>query len=138
MAKTGIGGTIVFSSGITLTGLRYKSIGGFRESIDSLDDTALDSSGFYESCPDDLSKIDAISVEAYADFKKSIPVGDVGTITITFPKLAGEGVAATLSGTGYIADSTTPPLAAGQRLMTNFNVVFDGKTGPTYSVASTT
>lgn len=136
MAKTGIGGVLTFSTGITLTGLRYKSIGGFRESIDSLDDTALDSVGFYESCPDDLSKVDSISVEAYADFKKQIPVGDVGTITITFPQLAGEATAAVLTGTGYITDATLPPLAPGQRLMTNFNFVFDGKTGPTYTAAS--
>ena len=136
MAKTGIGGTLVFSDEIALTGLRYKSIGGLRESIDSLDDTALDSVGFYESCPDDLSKVDSIAIEAYADFKKTIPVGTVGTITITFPKLTGEAVSAVLTGTGYITDATLPPLAPGQRLMTNFNFVFDGKTGPIYTAAT--
>lgn len=136
MAKTGLGAVLAFSAGIALSGIRVKTIGGHRESVDSLDDTALDSAGFYESCPDDLAKVDSIPVETYADLKKTIPVGAVGMITITFPKQDGQSTNAVLTGSGYITDSTTPPLAAGQRLMTAFNIMFDGKTGPTFTPAT--
>lgn len=134
--KTGLGAVLGFSDGISLDGIRVKTIGAHRESVDSLDDTALDSAGFYESCPDDLAKVDSIPVEAYADLKKSIPVGVVGTITLTFPKQPGQSTNAVLTGSGYITDASTPPLAPGQRLMSNFNVMFDGKTGPTYTPAT--
>lgn len=135
--KTGLGGIVVFSGAISLDGLRYRTIGEGNESVDELDDTALDSDGFYESCPDDLHKFDVVTLEVYADLTKVIPVGTVGTITITMAKQDNQTTAATLTGTGYIMSATKlPNHAAGQRLMQRLSIKFDGKTGPTFAAAS--
>jgi len=133
---TGLGSTLVFSSGITFTGVRWRSIDGIRTFVESLDDTALDSSGYMESCPDDLADTDPIAVEAYWDFAKAAPVGSVGTITITFALQPGQATPASITGTGYIVDASTPPLAPGQRLIGNLTIKFDGKTGPAFTPAA--
>lgn len=136
MSSTGIGATLVFSNGISFSGVRLQNIGELRRYVEVLDDTALDSAGFYENCPDDLEKIDPFTVTIYFDGKKVPPVGDVGDVILTFPKLASESVAAKVSGTCFLNESSTPELVAGTRMMANFSVQFDGKTGPTFSPAT--
>lgn len=134
--KTGLGATAVFSGDITLTGLRVKSISPVIQQIAELDDTALDSVGYYEKCPDDLATAESVELEVYADLKKVIPVGTVGTLTITFPLQDTQTVAATVSGTGWISRDSKPQLAAGSRLMQTLVWTFDGKTGPAFTAAT--
>lgn len=134
--NTGLGATLVFSGDIVLTGLRIRSIGALRESVEALDDTALDSLGYYEVVPDDLLKTDPVQLETYYDGKKTIPTGVCGTMTITFPLLPTETTPATVTGTGFIVDHSKPSLAPGQRLITNLTIQFDGKTGPAFTAAT--
>lgn len=135
-SKTGIGASLVFSGGISYSGFRVMSIGPIGRAVDDLDDTALDSAGFYELCPDDLERIDPIDVQIYLDATKQPPVASVGTITITLPTQDGQSTAAIVTGTGYIKRREIGELAAGVRLMETVTVQFDGKTGPTYTPAS--
>lgn len=134
-ANTGLGATAVFTD-IALSGLRVRSIGALPLSVDGLDDTALDSLGFYESVPDDLAKVETVEIEVYSDLTKTVPIGTVGTLTITFPKQGVQSVGATISGTGWISKHSLPALGAGNRLITTLTFTFDGKTGPTFTAAT--
>lgn len=135
-SKTGIGASLVFSAGITYSGFRVQSIGAIARMVEDLEDTALDSAGFYELCPDDLEKIDPIDVTIYFDGKKAPPVKSVGTVTITLPTQHGQATPAIISGTGYIKRREIGELTAGVRMMDSITVQFDGKTGPTYTAAT--
>lgn len=134
--NTGLGATAVFTGLISLPGLRVRSVGAVSQSVDGLDDTALDSAGFYESVPDDLAKVESVEIEVYTDLTKTIPIGTVGTLTITFPLQGTQSVGATISGTGWISKHSLPALAAGNRLVSTLTFTFDGKTGPTFTAAS--
>lgn len=134
--KTGIGASLVFTGGISYSGFRIQSIGAINRSVDDLDDTALDSEGFYEMCPDDLERIGAIDVTLYLDGTKDPPIGTVGTITLTLPTQPGQSTPARYTGTGYIKRREVSELSAGTRLMEAITVQFDGKTGPTYTAAT--
>lgn len=136
--KTGIGATLSFSGDISYSAFRVQSMGGLSEYVDELDDTGLDSIGYYESCPDDLLKVDAFDVTVYADFSKRISeqIGKLGTITLTLPLQPGQVSAARYIGTGFIMRNDSPELSAGTRLTNTISVKFDGKTGPTFTPAS--
>lgn len=136
MGSTGIGATLVFSNGISFEGVRIQNIDALRRYVESLDDTALDASGYYEQCPDDLLKVDPLNVVFFYDGKKLPPVGNVGDVLLTFPKLANESVAAKVSGTCFINEHSMPELVAGQRMTMSLAIQFDGKTGPSYSQAT--
>ena len=133
--NTGIGATLLFSGGISYTS-RWRSVSGLGMFVDDLEDTALDSAGFFETVPDDLAQTDMIDIEVYFDGKKSVPLGTVGILTITFPLQAGQSTPFKISGSGYISREETPELAAGQRLIRNVQFKFDGKTGPTITLAT--
>jgi hypothetical protein len=134
--KTGIGASLVFSGGITYTGFRIQSIGAIAEMVEALEDTALSSDGFYESCPDDLAKVDPFDAVVYADFTKQAPLASVGTITLNMPLQEGQTVPAKVIGSGYVSRRERPELAAGTRLTETVQVTFDGKTGPAFTPAS--
>lgn len=136
--KTGIGASLAFSNEISYAGFRVQSIGAVAEYVDDLDDTALDSAGFYESCPDDLLKVDPFDVTVYSDMTKDVTaqIGKVGTITLTMPLQPNQTTAAKIIGTGYLTRNEHPELAAGTRLTNSITVKFDGKTGPAFTPAT--
>lgn len=136
MANTGIGATLVLSGGSTFSA-RWKSIGGFNQSVGALDDTALDSTDYKEMVADDLAEIEPISVEFFAALGTTPPaVGTVCTATITMPKQPGQNTAATLTGSAIITRLQQPELSVGSRLMATIELQFDGKTGPVWTKAS--
>ena len=136
MACTGVGATLIFSAGITYTG-RYRSIAGLELSVESLDDTALDSTDYMEACPDDLMALAPIDIAVAWDWVDPLPpVGTKGTITLTFPLQTGQSVNATLVGSGFITSASFPDLAVGQIMDGTLQVQFDGKTGPTFTAAT--
>lgn len=136
--NTGLGATIAFTGGVTIMG-RVRSIGGLHASVESLDDTALSSSGFHESVPDDLAQTDPITVDGYWDATVNLlsAIGTVCTITITGALQSGQSAPCTIVGTGYIADVQLPEHAPGTRLTAAIQVKYDGKTGPTFTAATT-
>lgn len=136
MACTGVGATLVFSNGITYVG-RYRSISGLQLSVESLDDTALDSTDYMEACPDDLASLEPLDISVAWDFRDPIPpVGDLGTITLTMPIQTGQATAATIVGSGFITSATFPDLAVGQIMDGTMQIKFDGKTGPAFTAAT--
>lgn len=136
MANTGIGATIVFSNGVSFAA-NWRSIGAAHVFVDQLDDTSLSSSGYMEAVPDDLKQIDPIDIEFYWDATDNAMsvVGVPCTITITGSLQSGQTTPFTIAGSGFINDLNTPEQAPGTRLMATMQVRFDGKTGPTYTVA---
>lgn len=136
--KTGIGASLAFSNEIAYSSFRVQSMGGMSEYVDELDDTGLDSAGFYEACPDDLLKVDPFDVTVYSDFTKNISgqIGKVGTITLTLPLQPGQSTPARFIGTGFIMRNNNPELSAGTRLTNTLSIKFDGKTGPTFTPAA--
>lgn len=137
MANTGLGATIAFTGGVTIMG-RIRSIGGLHAAVEPLDDTALSSSGFYEAVPDDLATPDPITIEGYWDASINLfsALGTVCTITITGSLQTGQTNPCTLVGTGFVSEVTVAEHTPGTRLMATLQVKFDGKTGPTFTVAS--
>lgn len=138
MACTGIGSTLVFSGGISFTA-RWRSIGGLRESVEDLEDTHLGTTDYYEYCPDDLKEADPMDFEFYWDdtAPEVPPTGVLGTATIVIPGAApSSSNDTTISGSCYIREFTTPPLAAGERKIATGQIKFDGKTGPSIMIGS--
>lgn len=131
MAGTGVGATLTFGGSVSFSG-RIRSIGGLREFVEILDDTALDADGFKESCPDDL--LDSDPVEITFDFDSGTPrapVGTLGTMTITFSGTS----PATYTGSGFFSEFTSAEMVPGQRNVATAMWKYDGKTGPTYATA---
>lgn len=134
-ANTGIGATVVWAGTTSFTA-RWRSVGGLAKFVDELEDTALDSAGYMEVVPDDLAQVDPIDIEAYFDGTTDPPIGETGSLTITFPLQAGQSTAYKISGTGFFSREETPELAAGQRLLRTLQFRFDGKTGPAITKAT--
>lgn len=141
MANTGIGGTLTLTP-TTVNGTAFtatwKSISAPEFTVDALDATPLNATGFYESVPDDLAKSSPITVPFYANLRQDIPqVGGVTTATITYPKQLGtEATEAKVVGTAIITRVQLPEMAAGTLLMGTIELTFDGKTGPTFTKAA--
>lgn len=137
MPRTGISGTLTLTGGSTFTA-RYKSISAPSFSIDALDDTALvNSSGFYESVPDDLAKAAPITAQFYASLNDAIPVvGAVASATITFPLQEAMVTPAIVSGSAIITRVDMPELSAGTLMMGSIELTFDGKTGPAFAAGT--
>tara|TARA_R100000664_G_scaffold10361_1_gene17141 strand:+ start:1275 stop:1685 length:411 start_codon:yes stop_codon:yes gene_type:complete len=115
MAQTGNSATITFgSSGFTAS---YTRLGGTATNRDSLEVTHLGSTTYKAFQPDDLSDPGEMSVEFQWDQSASTfpPINAVAeTITVTYPMKSGETTAATLSGSGFLTNSTSPDLVNGE------------------------
>lgn len=134
MANTGTGGTIAFTGAVTLAA-RWRSLDGLQASVEMLDDTALSTTGYKRSVPDDLADTDPISGEIY--FPATVDLlgqkGKQCTVTITWPVQTGNTIGAKITGTAVITQVGLPRMEAGQRLMCPITLKFDGQTGPTFT-----
>ena len=134
--STGLGASVsTWSGGGTVANWRFTSIGGMSQSVEVLDDTALDSSGFMEMCPSGLKSCEPLELECYWEFDEALPtIGDVGTIVIDFPLQEDDtSPARTLNGSGFISSISTPTLTPNGTTVGTITVQFDGKTGPTWT-----
>lgn len=128
MACTGLGATMVFSNGVTWTG-RIRSIAGFREFCEILDDTALDSTGYRESCPDDLNELDPLEITFHApEGSPRPPIAAVGDAILTFGPA--ESGSATLTGSGFFSEWLTPEQTPGVMADATTMWKFDNKGTP--------
>lgn len=136
MPNTGLGATIVFSGGITSYAGRIYGISAVEDSVELLDDTALDASGYKEFVPDDLAQAGEVTLDVRWDHKIAPPaIGSVGTAVITFAKGTGS-TAATVTGSAIIRRIQRPAQQIGQRQVGQITFQYDGKTGPAYSLES--
>ena len=139
MAATGTGAVATITGDAAFT-VRWRSITGLREFVETLDDTALNTTNYRQSCPDDLKDTDPIELEYFFDgTKAAVPVGTKGTLTIDFPVTADlnpGSTAAELSGSGFIVEATSPTLTPGERLIARLQWKFDGVTEINYTAGT--
>lgn len=136
---TGSGSSITF--GTTSFVGKYREIGGFSKSIESVDATTLDIAAADEaiSIPGDNPEPSDVRCRVrYVGTQAHPAIGTVETITVTMRKeTSGSSVAPNVAGSGYIKSWT--PLPNLQRNQLNeAEIVFryDGVTGPTHTVES--
>lgn len=135
-ADTGALGTFAFgTSGFVGT---FRQIGEVKQTRPVLDKTALSDTGAEKKMPGDNNTPGEVELEFYWDAKLAPPdlTADPETITLTLPKSAtASAAAATVIGTGFISERTlSPKLARNEVNMGTAKVVFDGATGPAYTV----
>jgi hypothetical protein len=136
MADTGNSATISFGTS-TFTA-NYHSIGGLEETLDKIEDSHLGTSTRKTYIPGDLAEPGEIACEFEYDPDDQPPIGSAPeTITITYPKPSGASAGATLAGTGFIISRKTPDLKNNELMVGEFTIAFDGKTGPTFTAATT-
>lgn len=133
---TGHGGTLAFSAGIAAFAAPFRKIGAVEHEIEKVENTIL-ASGCKRYLPGDVAEPGEFEVEYAFDATMDHPVVLTrGTITITAPTAIGQASAANLAGTGFIVSRTaTPELATNGLQIGKLKVKFDGKTGPTLTVA---
>jgi len=133
---TGHGGTIAFSAGITAFAAPFRKIGAVEQELEKVENTLL-ASTCKRYLPGDVAEPGEFEVEYAFNATMDHPVLLTrGTITITAPTAAGQASPATLVGTGFImARTATPELATNGLQIGKLKCKFDGKTGPTLTVA---
>ncbi len=141
--KSGQGTTIQF--GTTNFVANWRTINGLEELRERLDDShlGLAEGAHMTSVPADL--IGSNEFTGIYEFDQSADVQPPidqppETITITYQKKTGEATAATLAGTGYIIRRKGPDIEvnATDIMQGEVDIVFDGKTGPTYTAGTPT
>lgn len=135
-ADTGALGTFAFgTSGFVGT---FRQIGEVKQTRPVLDKTSLSDTGAEKKMPGDNHTPGEVELEFYWDAKIAPP--DITalpeTITLTLPKsVPASAAGATVIGTGFISErSLSPKLARNEVNMGTAKVVFDGTTGPAYTV----
>ena len=133
---TGHGATIAFSAGIEAFAAPFRKIGAVELEMEKVESTIL-ASTCKRYLPGDLADVGEFEVEYAFDATMDHPVAlTCGTITLTAPTATGQATPATLIGTGFIMASTaTPELATNGLQIGKLKCKFDGKTGPTLTVA---
>lgn len=122
-------GTTITGAGLNSWTGRVVSIGEFRESVDSIENNDLATTGYDQYIPGSLTHHTTIPVTIAFDTTKIIAIGStVGTITITFTNND------TLSGTGFIKERAMSGVANNERIEGEFLIQFDGDTGPAWTV----
>lgn len=124
-------GTTAFTGAIT-------SIGGNTNAIEDIEDFDLSTTTRKTFRPSDLIDPGEFTVTFFVDSEDAYPApGTAETITITYKQQPGETTsAANLAGTGYIKSVTTAQHATGEMMTGELVVKWDGKTGPTFTVAT--
>ncbi len=97
----------------------------------------LGTSGQTELIAGDLETISAMTIVVGFETATGLPATTTTaeTATLTFPLAPGGGgvTAATLAGTAFITRTKYPDMVTGQATEAEFNVQFDGGTGPTWT-----
>ena len=141
---TGQGTTVALTAGGSVACVRSVTLPTF--SMESIDASCLSDTGFMKKIAADL--VDAGSVQVTAVFGTSgsaiIPDAEQDTITIVLPAPpidtgAGQttSTGGTLTGTGFITEATLPSIEIGGLLEQTITFVYDGMTGPLYTIETT-
>jgi hypothetical protein len=132
-ADTGNGATITYAT--TSWAVKVKSLALPAHMREPLDASTLDTTGFEKTIQGDLTKRPVLKCKALFDTFLNIPslTSTPETVTITFPTRTGETTAASYAGTGFFQNIQMPTLANAQVQEVDFDIVFDGGTGPTFT-----
>ncbi len=124
--QTGQGSTV--SLGSTIGCVRSVTLPTF--SMDSIDASCLDDTGFMKKIAADLTDGGELQVVAAYGGASAVVDGAQITATVTFPD------GGNLSGTGFISAVDHGSLETGGLMETTTTFTFDGDTGPTYAANS--
>lgn len=134
---TGHGATITLAtSGLTY---KWRKIGSPEWSREKVEDTDLSNSNYKSYLPGDVVEPGEFEVEFVFNPTAALPNPNAAaeTITITGPVPPGGSSAASLAGTGFILSITPMPEYTTNGLQVGkLRLAFDGKTGPTHTVAA--
>ena len=138
---TGQGTTAVLTNN-AITGC-VRSIGLPDLSIDKIDASCLDSTGFMRYISSDLTDPGEVQLEIIFDptfdFGADLGtgagiLGTTDTVTITFVKQNdGSAAAASFTGTGFVTNYSLPDLSTGELAVVSVTFAFDGDTGPAWT-----
>ena len=133
LGDTGNGATITF--GTSSYAAKVRSIEAWTESIDDLDVSTLDSTGFKRKITSDLKDAGNIKVNVLFDTFLAPPTigGAPETITITLPLRTGETTAGNYAGTAFVKEYSYPQLANGTIQEASYVICWTGATGPAYT-----
>lgn len=135
-AQTGQGSTVAFTTAGAVTCARNITLPNL--SMETIDASCLDSTGFTYKVAGDLIDAGEVSITAIFEVDSALVLpqqGATDTLTITIP-LKGGATSGTLSGTGFISSVQMPTLGLNELMEQEFTFVFDGVTGPTWTPAS--
>lgn len=134
MADTGNGATLT-RSGFTVDIVAI-TIGEQR--IELLDESLLSSTGFMKKLSADLADAGSITVEyLYDGTDANVSIGGAAVSTIvTWPLATGQTTAANLTGTAIAVSKKFPDFRNNELQTATAEFAWDGKTGPTLTVAT--
>lgn len=132
---TGHGATITFGTqGGTW---RCTRIAGHAETRPKVNTSYLATTGFGETMPGDLVECGDFTVQVQFQGSQGLPTMVAAeTITITHPTASGESTPANVAGTGYVTRRKFPDMETNALKIGEFDIVFDGVTGPTLTAAA--
>ena len=136
IGTTGQGSTVVLD-GVSAC-VRSMTLPTF--SMDSIDASCLNDTGFMKKIAADLTDAGTVQVTSVFPLTGSpvIPSGDPKTITVTLPATGESETGGILAGSGFISECTMPSVEIGGLLEQTITFTFDGVTGPTWTVATST
>lgn len=133
MPNTGNTSTFVFAGWSTYSPLII-SMDPPGESIETLSDDDLSTTGQKTLVPEDLSTIGEMTLEVRFDGEiGDLLIGEVGTGTITYPLKSGDSTAPTVAGTVIIVNWEPGSLDNEGRITGTLTVQPDGKTEWSYT-----
>lgn len=132
---TGHGSTITFGTqGGTWRATR---IAGHAETRPVVDTTYHATTTRRTNMPGDLAEMGPFTVVFQFQGNQGLPTEtNPETITVTHPLASGESTAATIAGTGYVTRRKFPDLETNALKMGEFDIQWDGLTGPTFTAAT--
>jgi len=147
--NTGNGAIATLVSQVIVVGIKKIAVGG--KSIGTIDVTDITRTRGEAQLliPEDIAEIDEVSIEGNWDSGVAMPTlgdvsadvsavaGDGDTLTITWPLFGTQTVAAKLTGTGFFTKISFPDMENNTAQEGSLTWKFNGRTGPTYTVATT-
>jgi len=125
MAQTGNTGTLANAGGWVGAFIR---IGELTDSMPALDDSDLSNTAVNTKTRGDLIELEPITCEVFYDPEDPPPLIISEQWIVTFPFPTG----ATIVGSGFLTETTTPELVNNQLMIANLALQFDGITGPIF------
>jgi hypothetical protein len=145
IGMTGQGATAVLTGASTLSGC-VRSISLPEISVEKIDASCLDTTGFTRYISGDLKEVGECNLEIifdptydWAQFGGGNDpiVGELDTLTVTFPiGDPANTTQAVFAGSGFVMSWDLPDLQLNELLVVNLNFCFDGDVGPTWTPES--
>lgn len=110
---------------------------GHSETRPVVDTTYHANTTFRSSMPGDLREISTFTVRVQFQGNQGLPTMTTPeTVTITHPIASGGNTAATIAGTAFVTRRKFPDMQTNTLQIGEFDIQFDGATGPTFTAAT--